>query len=325
MTANGAARSWVESANDPECGFPLTSLPWCVFCVSGEAHIGVGIGDCILDLHGCVEAGVLELPSHALRAACRSKELNALMALGSEAWGALRARVTRLLAEPKDADEYARVEQAVKLLVKQREVTFAMPASIGDYTDFYASAHHARRVGSLFRPQNPLLPNYVWVPIGYHGRASSIVLSGTAVRRPCGQRKGDDGVPVFSATEALDYEAEIGMFVGPGNALGEAIPIDEAEKQIFGLCVVNDWSARDVQSWEYQPLGPFLAKSFATSISPWVVPLEALAPYRVPGPERADDDPQPLEYLRSATAAMDGIDLVITVALRSGRMREAGW
>ena len=317
-------RSWVESANDPACGFPLASLPWCVFQADGEARIGVGIGDSILNLKACAENGLLDGLDKPVRTACCAERLNALMALGSEAWITLREWVTRLLAEPKHADEEARARQVEKLLVKQRVVRFAMPAAIGDYTDFYASAHHARRVGSLFRPENPLLPNYAWVPIGYHGRASSVVLSGTAVRRPRGQQKGADGVPVFGPATALDYEAEIGWFVGPGNALGTTVPISEAEKQIFGLCVVNDWSARDVQSWEYQPLGPFLAKSFATSISPWVVPLEALEAYRVPGPERAEDDPQPLPYLQSATADVDGIDVQITVALRSVRMREAG-
>ena len=318
------ARSWVESANDAASGFPLTSLPWCVFLAGDERHIGVGIGDSILDVKACADRGLLHGLDERLLDACRAQQLNPLMTLGSAAWDRLRRCMTELLAEPINEAAEAKARDVEALLVKQRAAVFTMPAAIGDYTDFYASAHHARRVGSLFRPENPLLPNYKWVPIGYHGRASSIVLSGTAVRRPRGQRRGEDGRPIFVATTALDYEAEIGFLVGPGNAQGTTIPIAEAERHIFGLCVVNDWSARDVQSWEYQPLGPFLAKSFATSISPWIVPLEALAPYRVPGPERDDSDPQTLDYLQSTTTAMDGIDVSITVALSSERMRAAG-
>jgi fumarylacetoacetase len=209
-----------------------------------------------------------------------------------------------------------------------------MPAEIGDYTDFYALIDHATRVGKLFRPANPLLPNYKYIPIGYHGRASSIVTSGSEIRRPCGQTKPTEGEPVFVPTRALDYELEVGIFVGPGNPLGQGIPIAEAEDHIFGLCLVNDWSARDIQSWEYQPLGPFLAKSFATTISPWIIPLEALTPYRVPARERAAGDPTLLAYLCSRTAERDGadlagpdlagIDLWLEVFLESRRMREAG-
>ncbi len=316
-----SARSWVETANDPECGFPLVSLPWCVFQAGDERRIGVGIGERILDVKGCADEGLLDGLSAALLTACRAVQLNALMELGEAEWGRLRARLKALLAEPTNADEEARAREVEKLLIPCRDAVFAMPAAIGDYTDFYASAHHARRVGSLFRPENPLLPNYKWVPIGYHGRASSVVLSGTPIRRPSGQRKGENCAPIFAPTGMLDYEAEMGLFMGAGNALGERIAIGEAEKHIFGLCVVNDWSARDMQSWEYQPLGPFLAKSFATSISPWIVPLEALEAYRVPGPERASDDPLPLPYLQSTTADVDGIDVQVTVALRSAKMR----
>ena len=201
-----------------------------------------------------------------------------------------------------------------------------MPAEIGDYTDFYASVHHATNVGSMFRPDSPLLPNYKWVPIGYHGRASSIVASGTPVRRPRGQTKGpSEERPVYQPSRLLDYELEIGAFVGPGSGLGETVRIDEAEAQLFGLCLVNDWSARDVQTWEYQPLGPFLAKNFATTVSPWVVTLEALEPFRVPAYRRAASDPAPLPHLHAVVdQARGGFDITLEVLLRTARMREAG-
>ena len=230
-------------------------------------------------------------------------------------------------------------ERVRPLLAPIEEAEMQLPAEIGDYTDFYASIDHATRVGKMFRPDNPLLPNYKYVPIGYHGRASSIVASGAEIRRPFGQTKRGESEPVFGPTRALDYELEVGIFVGPGNRLGQSIPMAEAEEHIFGLCLVNDWSARDIQAWEYQPLGPFLAKSFATTISPWVVSLEALAPYRVAARERAEGDPKPLTYLRSANAEREGdglsdselagpdlagIDLWLEVFLESRRMREAG-
>jgi fumarylacetoacetase len=209
-----------------------------------------------------------------------------------------------------------------------RDAAMQLPAQIGDYTDFYASLHHATRVGKLFRPDNPLLPNYKYVPIGYHGRASSIVVSGSEIRRPCGQTKASDAAPHFGPALSLDYELEVGLFVGPGNPLGHPIPIAEAEQHIFGLCLLNDWSARDIQSWEYQPLGPFLAKSFATTISPWIVPLEALAPYRVPAFDRPPGDPAPLPYLSSPSAEPSadraGIDLTLDVYLQSARMCQLG-
>jgi fumarylacetoacetase len=197
-----------------------------------------------------------------------------------------------------------------------------LPAAIGDYTDFYASLHHATRVGALFRPDNPLLPNYKYVPIGYHGRASSVVISGTPIRRPCGQTKGPgEETPRFGSSQSLDYELEVGAFVGPGNALGKPIPIAEAEEHIFGLCLMNDWSARDIQAWESQPLGPFLAKSFATSISPWVVTMDALAPFRVPAFQRAQGDPVPLPYLNAAD--LFGIDLKLEVFLGATRLSQS--
>jgi fumarylacetoacetase len=211
------------------------------------------------------------------------------------------------------------------MLIRMRDAEMQMPVEIGDYTDFYASIHHATRVGRLFRPDNPLLPNYKYVPIGYHGRASSIVLSGAEIRRPSGQTKPPSSAePEFGASRSLDYELEMGLFIGPGNALGQPIPIAEAEQHIFGMCLVNDWSARDIQSWEYQPLGPFLAKSFATTISPWVVTMEALAPYRVPAAERPAGDPSPLLYLVSPSISPGAIDVTLEVYLQSLRMRQAG-
>jgi fumarylacetoacetase len=207
-----------------------------------------------------------------------------------------------------------------------RKAVMLPPADIGDYTDFYASIHHATNVGRLFRPGNPLLPNYKYVPIGYHGRASSIVVSGTPVDRPSGQSKDAAAeAPVFGPTRSLDYELEVGFFAGPGKALGHPIPIAEAEQHIFGLCLLNDWSARDMQSWEYQPLGPFLAKSFATTISPWIVTMDALAPFRAPAFQRPDGDPEPLPYLNSAQdRERGGIDLTLEVHIASRQMREAG-
>ncbi len=316
-------RSWVEEANNPACEFPIQNLPYGVFRTDGGKHIGVAIGARILDLHACACQGLLNGLLAEVVGACKAEVLNPLMALGPAAWSALRARITELL----DADEaHESTRRRVEpLLTPMREAAMELPAQIGDYTDFYASIHHATRVGRLFRPENPLLPNYKHVPIGYHGRASSIVVSGQEICRPWGQTKSAEAsAPVFGPTRAMDYELEIGALIGPGNALGMPIAIEEAERHVFGLCLVNDWSARDMQAWEYQPLGPFLAKNFATTISPWVVPVAALEEYRVRGPERAPDDPAPLEYLQSPSAERDGFDVTLQVLLESSKMREAG-
>lgn len=316
-------KSWIASANQPDTDFPLENLPYGVFRHGQSTRIGVAIGDQILDLHACVQQGLLsELPPGATPA-CSKESLNALMALGPSAWSALRAQVNALLdADRADRETQAQVEP---LLIPIRDVEMQLPAKIGDYTDFYASIYHATRVGKLFRPDNPLLPNYKYVPIGYHGRASSIVVCGHDIRRPSGQTKPlNAAAPVFGPSRSLDYELEVGMFIGPGNILGQPIPIDQAEHHIFGLCLVNDWSARDIQSWEYQPLGPFLAKNFATSISPWIIPMEALAPYRVPLAERPDGDPAPLPYLGGKDLRQAGIDLNLEVFLQSPQMRQAG-
>jgi fumarylacetoacetase len=249
--------------------------------------------------------------------------LNALMALGPSCWSPLRALLSDFLWAGHP--EATRNERGLAhCLLAMADVTMQKPALIGNYTDFYASLDHATNVGRLFRPENPLLPNYKYLPVGYHGRASSICLSGADVRRPCGQVFVGDEVQ-FLPTAALDYEAEIGFFVGPGNGLGQGIPIVEAGEHLFGVCLLNDWSARDVQAWEYQPLGPFLAKSFATSISPWVVTMEALEPFRTGALGRPEGDPAPLAYLYSAAdQRKGGIALTVEVYLRSARMREAG-
>jgi fumarylacetoacetase len=317
-----ALKSWLESANGPDCGFSIHNLPYGVFRSIGGDHIGVAIGDRILNLYFCAEAGLLRGLPEAVAGACLANDLNPLMALGTTNWAELRRELTALLCEDQaDSQTKARVERS---LIPMRDAVMRLPATIGDYTDFYASIHHATRVGQLFRPANPLLPNYKYVPIGYHGRASSIVISGETIRRPCGQMKPQEGEPAFGPTQSLDYELEVGMFVGPGNGLGQPIPVAEAEDHIFGLCLVNDWSARDIQSWEYQPLGPFLAKSFATTVSPWVVTLEALAPYRVPAFARAEGDPAPLAYLQSPSYDRAGIDLTVEAYIESSQMRTGG-
>lgn len=314
-------RSWIASANDPQSDFPLANLPYGVFRHAGRTRIGVAIGDCILDLRACAEQGALCGVNGETVEACGPPSLNALMALGAPAWSTLRQRVASLLNEQTASEIKNRI---VPLLIPMKEAELQLPAQIGDYTDFYASIHHATRVGKRFRPDNPLLPNYKYVPIGYHGRASSIVVSGAEIRRPCGQTKAPDSGPVFGPTRALDYELEMGIFIGPGNTLGRSISIAEAEQQVFGLCLVNDWSARDLQAWEYQPLGPFLAKNFATTISPWIVPLESLAPYRVAPAPRPQGDPAALPYLASPAMDAAALDVTLEVYLQSKPMREAG-
>ena len=315
-------KSWVESANQPNTDFPLENLPYGVFRCRQRTAIGIAIGDQVLDLCACAQQQLLrELEPDAI-AACSKESLNALMALGPSTWSSVRSVVMALLDHDRGKSEKrARVRP---FLIPMRDVEMQLPAQIGDYTDFYASIHHATRVGKLFRPDNPLLPNYKYVPIGYHGRASSILVSGQDVLRPNGQTKPASAAePVFGPSRSLDYELEVGIFIGPGNPLGQPIPINHAEQHIFGLCLVNDWSARDIQSWEYQPLGPFLAKNFATTISPWIIPMEALAPYRVPLADRPDGDPAPLPYLVSDDLSHAGIDITLAVSLQSERMRQS--
>ena len=322
--ADWSRRSWVESANDPGCGFPLQSLPYCVFAAEdGRGRLGVGIGASILDLRWSKGAGLLEGLSTQIQAACEARTLNALMACEAEAHAALRSRLMDMLDERADG---ATQEAVGAGLSPQDRATLLKPVEPANYTDFYASIHHATRVGRLFRPENPLFSNYKFVPIGYHGRASSIVVSGTPVRRPSGQtRPGADGVPAFGPTRFLDYEVEAGLYIAGANPLGEPVPIRHAGERIFGISLVNDWSARDLQTWENQPLGPFLAKSFATSVSPWVVPLAAVEPFRVPAALRPAEDPSPLGYLFDAMDQYTGaIDLTLEAWLLTPAMRAAG-
>jgi fumarylacetoacetase len=321
-THDPALRSWLDSANRADADFPIQNLPFGVFRRSaGEGadryRGGVAIGDQILDLGAAdlrsLSSGVV---TEAL-VACGEPTLNSYLALGPEAWSALRGFLSEVLRA--DSPHAARSRAT---LVPQKDAEYTVPARIGDYTDFYASIHHATSVGRLFRPDNPLLPNYKWVPIGYHGRASSIRVSGQEFPRPAGQimPKGAP-CPYLAPTRSLDYELEVGIFIGTGNALGSRVPIDAAEGHVFGLCLLNDWSARDIQAWEYQPLGPFLAKNFATTISPWIVTLEALAPFRAPW-TRPVEDPQPLPYLESAELRAAGaIDIQLEVWLETARMR----
>ena len=320
-------RSWVESAEGPG-DFPIQNLPFGVYRrrESGEAgRVGVAIGEMILDVAAAHAERRFTGVAATAAAACASPSLNGLMALGAGPRAELRRQISELLAADSPAHR-ADPRLGERLLVAQGDAELLLPAAIGDYTDFYASVHHATNIGSMFRPENPLLPNYKWIPIGYHGRASSIVPSGTPVRRPSGQsRPADAPAPSFGPSRALDYEMELGLFVSTGNALGEPVPIGRAEERIFGFCLVNDWSARDLQAWEYQPLGPFLAKNFATTVSPWVVPLEALEPFRSPALPRPQGDPAPLPYLESRRNLEAGaVDVTVEVYLSSARMRETG-
>ena len=325
-THDPARRSWVESANGhPE--FPIQNLPFGIFRRRGGADVpsgGVAIGDSVLDLSTCLEAGLFSGDAERAARACAAPVLNGFLAMGSRYWSALRRAVSRLLAVDA-AGPLLDPRAGPRLLAPASEVELLLPVMIGDYTDFYASLHHATNVGSMLRPDNPLFPNYKWLPIGYHGRASSIVPSGTPIRRPQGQtRDGNAEAPTFGPSRRLDYELEVGFFVGPGNPLGEPIRIADASRHLFGICLLNDWSARDLQAWEYQPLGPFLAKNFATSISPWIVTLDALAPFRSPF-KRAAGEPEPLRYLQDEDDSRAGvIDLSLEVLLRSSRMREQG-
>ncbi len=320
-------QSWVDSANDPEADFPLQNLPFGVFAdpKSGKGRVGVAIGDMILDVVEAREKGVISGVADDAAGACANDTLNELMAMGGRHWSALRAALSQALRADTEEGEAAHLV-ADDILVAQADVTMRLPARIGDYTDFYSSIFHATNVGMMLRPDNPLMPNYKHIPIAYHGRASSIVPSGEPCKRPVGQTKGPDAdAPSFGPSMAFDYETEIGFFVGPGNPLGQPVSIGEAEDHIFGLCILNDWSARDIQAWEYQPLGPFLAKSFASHISPWVVTLEALAPFRCGAYDRPDGDPSPLPYLSSpANEESGGFDVQIEVSLASQQMRNDG-
>ncbi len=294
QTHDPSLTSWVESANDPATDFPIQNLP---FGTLRDGSLAVRIGDQVLDAGGAL--GI--------------ESMQAVMAMPRAARGELRSRVSRFLAR--------RAPGAEAWLRPFAEVELALPCRIGDYTDFYASLHHATNVGRMFRPDHPLLPNYKWIPVAYHGRASSVVVSGTPVRRPSGQTVQDAaGPPQFGPSRLLDYELELGAFLGPGNAMGEPIPASRAGDHLFGVCLLNDWSARDIQAWEYQPLGPFLAKNFATSISPWVVTVEALEPFRCPAQPRVGCDPEPLAHLAEEGAG--AFDITLEVWLRTAHLTE---
>lgn len=308
-------RSWVASANTADTDFPIQNLPYGRFRRAGEARwrLGVAIGDQVLDLAAAHAAG---LPVHASLA---EDDLADFMALDPRLHHQTRATLSKALTEGS-----AWAESLAACLLPQSAVTMGLPCTIGDYTDFFTGIHHAREAGRLFRPDAPLPPNYKHVPIAYHGRSSSIVPSGTPVRRPMGQFSTDGVTPSYGPCQRMDYELEVGVFVGRGNALGEPVPISQAGEHWFGLVLLNDWSARDVQFWESQPLGPFLAKNFATSISPWVVTREALAPFRLAAPARPDGDPAPLPHLHDAADAQTGgIDLTLEVWLQTPQMAES--
>ncbi|NML18620.1 fumarylacetoacetase [Azohydromonas caseinilytica] len=322
-THDPALRSWVASANVNDTDFPIQNLPYGAFRRRGTQEplrIGVAIGDQVLDLKLAAQEGAWSPETAALLAPLAAGDLNAFMAQGPQARHAVRVALSAALSEGSEQQSALQ-----PCLVPQVEAEMALPCRIGDYTDFYAGIHHATTVGKLFRPDNPLLPNYKWVPIGYHGRSSSIVVSGTDVRRPLGQQApGPDGVPKYGPSQRLDYELELGALVGTGNAQGSPIPMSEAEGHLFGLVLLNDWSARDVQAWEYQPLGPFLSKSFGSTLSPWVVTMEALEPFRAPF-TRPEGDPQPLPYLDSPHNRERGaIAIRFEVLLQTAAMREQG-
>lgn len=302
-------KSWVASANEAGCDFPIQNLPFGRFRPAGSQggwRIGVAIGNQVLDLRA---AGVID-----------TEDMNALMATSPQERQALRKRLSDGLREGSS-------EQGAwsKALAPQAACEYTVPCKVGDYTDFYTGIHHATTIGKLFRPDQPLMPNYKWVPIGYHGRASSIVVSGQNFKRPQGQTKAPDAAePSFGPSKRLDYELELGFYVGAGNPLGEPVPMAEAEAHLFGVGLFNDWSARDIQGWEYQPLGPFLSKNFASTVSPWIVTMEALAPFRAPF-TRAADDPQPLPYLDAPGNRERGqLDITLEVYLQTAKMREAG-
>ncbi len=321
MNHTAIARSWVEHANG-HSDFPLQNLPLGIFSRPGEApRCGVAIGDAILDLEAVLAAGLFEGPARSAVEATRGGALNAFFALGREARVALRERLQVLLGE--HSEHQAALASA---LHRASDCQMHLPAKVGDYTDFYVGIQHATNVGKLFRPDNPLLANYKYVPIGYHGRASTLRPSGTDVRRPKGQTlPAGHTVPTFGPCARLDYELELGIWIGQGNAMGQAIDIAAADQHLAGLCLLNDWSARDIQAWEYQPLGPFLSKSFITTLSPWVVTAEALAPFRCAQPARPQGDPQPLEYLLDAKDQAQGaFDIELEVLLLTQRMREQG-
>lgn len=351
-TLNPNLKSWLESANDVATDFPLTNLPFCTFTspdVDDEAalskipdnelfdHIrpklGIAAGDCVIDLDMLMHAGQFDAGKlngqelddeffEVLHSCLHHGGLNELVGLEPEFARFLREQAQAFLLDGIPGGQQGR-RLRQKAVTPMKDVRLTLPVTPPNYTDFYASVHHASNVGAMFRPDNPLLPNYKHVPIGYHGRASSIVASGTDIRRPHGQTNIENApVPSFGPCKRLDYELELGAIVGMGNTLGEPIAIKDVARHIFGYVLLNDWSARDVQAWEYQPLGPFLAKNFASTISPFVVTKDAMRPFMVAGPARTAEDPQPLDYLR--TSEQWGLDITLEVFIQSEQMRKAG-
>jgi fumarylacetoacetase len=322
-THDPALKSWVASANTPDTDFPLQNLPFGCFKRRGSAEpwrIGVAIGEQVFDLKLALSQCPWSRDIEPLLQPLAAGDLIGLMQRGAAARRQVRAALSRALREGSEQAPFLEL-----CLVPRADIEFALPCRIGEYTDFYAGIHHATAVGKLFRPDNPLLPNYKWVPIGYHGRVSSIVVSGQGVHRPRGQLMLPDAkAPVFEPCRRLDYELELGVLVGGGNPQGVPLTMAQAEDDWFGIVLLNDWSARDIQSWEYQPLGPFLSKNFGSTISPWVVTAEALAPFRRPF-TRPESDPQPLPYLDSeANRAHGSIDIALEVWLQTRTMREQG-
>jgi len=319
-TYDPARRSFVETANAPDCDYPIQNLPFGVFRPSPGAspRVGVAIGDQIVDVASASASFAGEVAAAAK--ACAAPNLNGLMALGPQAWSALRLSLSRGLSIERGDKSLA------QHLSPMAKAELLLPVAIGDFTDFYASVFHATNAGRAFRPDNPLLPNYKYVPVAYHGRASSVRVSGTPVKRPQGQRKGpNEQAPSYGESRNMDFELELGMYIGAPTALGATVPVGKAAEHIFGFCLLNDWSARDVQAWEYQPLGPFLGKNFATTVSPWVVTQEALAPFRVAAFARPEGDPAPLPYLTDAgDQAHGGLDITLEAYLATDAMRRAG-
>jgi fumarylacetoacetase len=313
-------QSWVGSANDHE-HFPIQNLPFAVFKRKESKEtfrVGVAIGDEIVDLVKLERCKLFNTSIQKSLKVCAQNSLNKFMSMGVDAWSKLRLVLSDGLTKGSPLEK-----TISSCLIPQSAAEYKLPAQIGDYTDFYTSIHHATNIGKLFRPDNPLLPNYQWLPIGYHGRSSSIDVSGQTFARPTGQTKAPDAAePSFGPAKRLDYELEVGIFVGKGNEIGERISIDDTDNHIFGLCLLNDWSARDIQAWEYQPLGPFLSKNFATTISPWIVTTEALAPYRTPW-HREEGHPQPVSYLESdKNRAQGGFDVELEVLIETQQMRD---
>ena len=322
-THDAGRRSWIESANDAGCAFPIQNLPFGVFKPrgrSGSPKGGIAIGDAIFDVSAC--AGAFDGLAQAAAASCAASDLNDLMSLGPSAWSALRHQLSDLLS----IDNQSGRDLLSPNLFEQIAAEMIVPARIGGFTDFFASIDHATNAGRLFRPNQPLLPNYKYVPVAYNGRSSSIVVSGTAIRRPWGQIMSRGAAePNYRPCRQMDYEVELGIYVGTKTDLGTPVTVERAWDHVFGFCILNDWSARDIQSWEYQPLGPFLGKTFATSISPWIVTAEALLPFRVPARRRPPEDPAPLPHLHSEADQFDGaIDVALECSIQSRKMRQGG-